>query len=1382
MRQKELGIHIHEEWKGMAQPVGLVVEPVVLDRLGIFPEKNIKVVTDLQMRLEALFENHKKGDDIFSAVGNFKDFCKEVLNWQDRDLLRPEELFLDNEQIDISVLLEDFGEILKPDWVVPEIDNSGEKKVQILVKELEIGMPFDQIVKNTDNKKKWEASPQQRLERLLKETENPIGILWNGISLRLIYAPRGESSGHITFPLEPMISVDGRPMIEATEMLLGPDRLFEGGAGHLKLRSIMEQSRREQNEVSTRLSEQVLEALWILVKGFDEAERKANFSGETVLEDLPNKDPSHIYGGLVTILLRLVFLLYSEDEELMPTDIIYVQNYSVSGLAAKLREDRIHFQNSMDSRYGAWSSLLSLFRLVYDGGGSYESYLPARHGELFDPDEFPFLEGRSKSSVYEVGTLKSIPQISDDVVERVLSKLIILDGQLLSYRSLDVEQIGSVYESIMGFTVEQAKNLSVGISYRPPKQKITITYVVNAEEFLRTPTHGREKWLKDQAGVDLRISKKVLLSMNKAQNISELCQALENKLSSHTPRGLVAGSLILQPTPERRKSGSHYTPRELSEPLVEKAFNPWLERYSYQPSAKNILDLKVCDPAMGSGAFLVASCRFLGGLLVEAWSREGFPEEFDETFDKDNYARRLIAQNCLYGVDKNPFAVNLSKLSLWLVTLSKNLPFTFLDHALKCGDSLVGFSIKEINDASKEIQITTSSFYKKEFKEIGVERIKTFNKDSRNDQNYDFKKQELIRQFNASEELRKAGDLMVAAFFNATKNADRLSKRDIYLSLLNENSNNELIKEKRETLSHRSNKVIPFHWEIEFPEVFESNNKGFDVIIGNPPFVASTHIHGFLGPKFRDWIDNRKENIKGRAVDLCAHFFRHSFDLLKNSGALSFIATNTICQGDTREAGLHWICKNGGIIYWKNKRSPWPGAASVTISKVAIYKVSKDNWIPSMELGPSNSYLMKGKEFDNPKSIDKCKNIAFMGHIVLGDGFTFTKNCKGNSNDIDTAIELLKNDIYRECIHPFSGGKEILSKADSSPDRYVICFGNKSLSEIKEKYPDLYVITKAKVFPDRQKIGGYSVAEKRKENWWKFGTYASSLQTKLGELDKCLVIPIVASNLVCEIMPSNIIFSHSSIIFCDDSWKLFGILQSSLHLEWTIFRGSTMGDGLRYTPTDCFETLVLPWDVPLEWFNDSHSHNYNQYLNDFSLAAKNYHSLRSSIKKVRNIGLTEIYNRFHDPSEQSDDILQLRNLHFKCEKFLLKLYGWEDLVISYGFDLDYLDYPEDITFPIDLKDKIDLGDMYFNESKEANIFVNRMQEFGVIKASQKLSWRYRWPKDIRDEIISRLLELNNRIFIYQKNEGVKYKKAGYKSKDRQNLRNNLDQIQIGLDI
>ena len=181
------------------------------------------------------------GEQWLSVAPSFELFCQEVLAWQPGDLRKPEEL-----AASIAVTLDDYDEVLRPDWIVSEpSQGDGPLKAQLLVQELPVGTLFDALPKGADGRRSWEATPQQRLERLLKESEHPIGLLWNGVALRLVYAPRGESSGHLTFPLEPMTTVDGRPMLAALQMLLGPDRLFEGGASNTRLRPLMEQSRKE---------------------------------------------------------------------------------------------------------------------------------------------------------------------------------------------------------------------------------------------------------------------------------------------------------------------------------------------------------------------------------------------------------------------------------------------------------------------------------------------------------------------------------------------------------------------------------------------------------------------------------------------------------------------------------------------------------------------------------------------------------------------------------------------------------------------------------------------------------------------------------------------------------------------------------------------------------------------------------------------------------------------------------------------------------------------------------------------------------------------------------------------------------------------------------
>jgi hypothetical protein len=1168
------GVHTHEEWKGMAQPVGLVVEPVVLNRLGIFPESATTVLADWQQRLEQLLDDHPVGEQAaseqwLSAAPSFELFCQEVLAWEPGDLRKPEEL-----TTPVAVHLDDYDEVLRPDWLVPEpSQGDGPLKAQLLVQELPLGTPFDALPKGADGRRSWEATPQQRLERLLKESEHPIGLLWNGVALRLVYAPRGESSGHLTFPLEPMTTVDGRPMLAALQMLLGPDRLFEGGASNTRLRPLMEQSRKEQNEVSTRLAEQVLEALWILLRGFDAA-------------GLEVDDPSHIYGGLITVLLRLVFLLYAEDEELMPTDSLYGQHYSVGGLAQRLRQDRTDYQNAMEGRRGAWATLLSLFRLVYDGGGSTEAYLPARHGDLFDPETYPFLEGRTADTSYTDGPLTSVPAISDDVVEQVLTKLLLLDGQILSYRALDVEQIGSVYEGIMGFMVEKATGPSVGITHRPSRQKITITVVVDAEQLLAVSSAKREKWLDDQAGVALKLPAKGKQGLKEAASLEELCLALGNRLSSHTPRGLAPGSLILQPTAERRRSGSHYTPRALTEPIVAEAFRPWLERCHHRPTAEQILALKVCDPAMGSGAFLVAVCRYLAAWLVQAWERDGYPEGFRQECDKDIVARRLIAQRCLYGVDKNPFAVNLAKLSLWLVTLSEHLPFTFVDHALKCGDSLVGYCVRHIQTAMQEVQLGFLNEQNQIYAAMGVARLESFGDDSLDDEAYDHKKLLLEQQIKANEGLRQAGDQMAAAFFDAPKAKERADKQQVYLAMLSGAFNDEglqdSIQEIRDRLAAGEKGITPFHWDLEFPEVFGDGRAGFDAFVGNPPFAGKNTIAEGSPDGILDWFKQQHPESHGNA-DLVAHFFRRCFSLLRPGGTLGLIATNTIAQGDTRSTGLRWICLNGGAIYAARKRYKWPGVAAVVVSVVHLFKGAYAG-VKLLERRPVEqitAFLFANGGHDDPKQLAANAGKSFVGSYVLGMGFTFDDSgpadddTPGIPSPIATMERLIsENPRNAEVIFPYIGGEEVNSSPTHAHHRYVISFGERSEEECRREWPELLGIVERKVKSDRDQLKDNADGRHRKQFWWQFGRSTPALEKELDGKANVLAIARVSQTCSLAHVSTKHVFSEQLIILTIGEWSSLAILQTQCHESWARLQGSSMKDDLRYNPSDGFETEV----------------------------------------------------------------------------------------------------------------------------------------------------------------------------------------------------------------
>ena len=414
----------------------------------------------------------------------------------------------------LEVTLPEYHETLRPTHVVREFTPKDPNHPwMMLVRVLPVGTEMDQVAATDD--RHWQATPHAKFERLLRETQVPIGLLVSDSQIRLVYAPRGETSGFATFNVAEMVQVAGRPIFAALHMLLCEERLFSLGEKQ-RLPAILADSRKYQNVVSTKLAQQVMAALFELVRGFQAADDQAK--GE-LLRDVLAADPNHVYHGLLTVLMRLVFILYAEDRGLLSNDSVYVNYYAVTGLFDRLRADAGRFPDTMDLRYGAWAQLLTLFRLIYEGGSHGGLQIPARRGYLFDPDRYNFLEGRarehdrrtSRTMTMDRGPHRIPSHVSDGVIFRVLNNLLILDGERLSYRTLDVEQIGSVYEAIMGFNLEVARGPSIAIK---PKKAHGAPASINLEELLATKPADRPKWLKDQT--DQALTGQALDALKKA--------------------------------------------------------------------------------------------------------------------------------------------------------------------------------------------------------------------------------------------------------------------------------------------------------------------------------------------------------------------------------------------------------------------------------------------------------------------------------------------------------------------------------------------------------------------------------------------------------------------------------------------------------------------------------------------------------------------------------------------------------------------------------------------------------------------------------------------------------------------------------------------------
>jgi hypothetical protein len=1246
----EPAITAHQTWLGYIQPVGLVVSaPALASAQCALPLD----VAARQATLQGLVPDGR--------IGDLVRFLGTLLDWQPTDVVAGDAL------TDLHVPLPEYGDILAPTWAVPKADN--EPGWQLLV--VQTGADLDATPPETASG--WRASPQARVERLLREREVPVGILCNATDLRLVYAPRGESSGYLTFHVPDLLKVPGRPLLGALVMLLSAERLFTVPPNK-RLPAVLKESRKYQSQVSNALAEQVLGALDDLLRGFEMAD--ADRSGN-LLRQVVDTEPQHVYGGLITVLLRLVFLLYAEERGLMSGDPVYVRHYAIAGLFEKLREDAGRHPDTMDQRYGAWARLLSLFRFVWQGGGDERLHLPGRRGSLFDPGIYAFLEGRAYRQT-DIGEKIEVPRVPDGVVWRVLEKLLLLDGERLSYRALDVEQIGSVYEAMMGFELRRAYAPSVAL--RPKR------VVVSVQGLLHATGAQRAKILDEEA--QCKLTGNALDALKAAKTPSEVVAALGKKVVDG--RLLPEGSLYLQPGEERRRSGSHYTPRSLTEPIVRTTLRPVLEALGDRPRPEQILALKVCDPAMGSGAFLVEACRQLADALVEAWSVHRCTPEIPPDEDPLLYARRLVAQRCLYGVDKNPYAVNLAKLSLWLVTLAKDHPFTFLDHALKHGDSLVGLTKRQIGRfdwstdddevppliAAIEAALANARGHRDEIHAAGDDE--------------DAKKRlAWLEAEDDVEPARAMGDLCIAAFFAADTDNEREAKRNELQTLVGRWRSGAAgaavaVSHARGTLREAERPVVPLHWEVEFPEVFDRPNGGFDAIVGNPPFGGATTLAHAVRQCYPDFLRTRFAGAGGKC-DLSAFFYRRAADILRMGGATGLIATNTIAQGDTRRSGLSLLVRSGFSIFEARRRVPWPGKASVIVSVVHLLK-SREVGTPHLDgrrVQRISPYLLPST-FDDPRPISHDGVIAGVGSKPGSEGFIV--GAKQANIPGDRVVALLRDEpAAAGLLQDYAGGSELYESMHALPSRRVF-----DLSGVDS--------TEAATLPRLLELLSEFVG-KKPGNWWQFARHAADVREACSGLARVLVIAETSDTFAVLFLDSTTVASNKLVVFSTDSFGAFAVLQSRAHEAWARTFSSTMKDDLTYVPSAVFGTFP----VPRGWLDNGTA--------PWECACRYYAARAEQMVRFRE-GATAIYNRFHDPDEHDPGILRLRELHAAMDRAVLDAYGWTDLQPTCEFLLDWED-PED---------------------EEA-------EEIGK-KSRRKKPWRLRWPDAIRDEVLARLLALN----------------------------------------
>lgn len=772
-----------------------------------------------------------------------------------------------------------------PSWI---IHSPGSTQPRSFISVVRPEAPLDSAA-NADG---WIANEIERMTLLCRAHGVRVGIVTNGESWVLLNAPTDSPSGQTTWHARYWFQEP--TTLKAFQSLLGVRRCF--GPTAETLEALLDESLKHQEEVTDTLGEQVRRATEVLIQALDKADEDRN---RELLDDVA---PALLYEASLTVMMRLVFTLCAEERGLfLLGDAVYDQHLAISTLRGQLAEDADQFGDEvLERRFDAWARILAAFRAVYAGIEHEDMRLPAMGGSLFDPDRYPFLEGRGLDTSWLDTPARPLP-IDNRTVLLLLNSLQVLESSrgalALSYRALDVEQVGHVYEGLLDHTVVRVAEDTLGLrgSSKARYPAIPLSDLESARFAGTEALVARVVDVTGRPAASVRsdlsrpASEPVLARIHSAihgdQALAARVDPFANLVRNDAWGSAIiyrAQSFVVTAGTDRKESGTHYTPRSLTEQIVHHSLEPLVYRGPGEgrprtdwalKSPAELLNIKVCDPAMGSGAFLVQACRYLAERLVEAWSECGAVGKFittegevlDELGDADPIpasqderiiiARRLVAERGIYGVDINPLAVELAKLSIWLVTLSKAQPFTFLDHCLKSGDSLVGVRSTQ-SIAQLQVGAVTRSTQETIFGqalEETVERAIALRMQLMATNIRDVSDVSEMAAINAKAHdclanARLIADRLVGQQLEASGNSRTLrrglSALEIEAEIVTHGDSAARGRLERETTQALTlggsgeKRVRPFHWSLEFPEVLNGAHSGFDAVIGNPPWAS----------------------------------------------------------------------------------------------------------------------------------------------------------------------------------------------------------------------------------------------------------------------------------------------------------------------------------------------------------------------------------------------------------------------------------------------------------------------------------------------------------------------------------------------------------------
>ena len=1343
----------HAEWLSLVDISGPFLSLPVL--LRVFPQQLDTLDTDTSRVTRMAFSEWEDAEGDRAVHHAWLQF---VLG---RLLRLPDEVLATEQAIPpgLEVTLPEHGETLRPQWAVKRPED---ERPSLLV----VSYPADQALDRPVTDARWRtASPATRMMTLLQGTGVPLGLVTNGADWMLVATRPGEVTSYVTW--DGALWSEEPLTLRAFCSLLGARRLF-GVAEADRLPALLAESAQNQQEVTDQLGFQVRKAVEVLVQAVD----RINIDCEGRL--LAGVGEKQLYQAALTVMMRLVFVLSAEERGLLLLgDPLWNRYYAISTLRDQLRE--VPDENLLTYRHDAWSRLLATFRAIYAGVEHDQMRLPAYGGALFDPDRFAFLEGRPAGTRWQNVPAQPLP-ISNRTVLHLLEALQFLQMRLpggggseprrLSFRALDIEQIGHVYEGLLDHTARRAASTVLGLRGSAGEDVEIELAVLEAKA--AEGGSSLVDYLKERTG---RAAAALRRDMTRGEPPSPLTlqavcaghEGLYTRIaafahllredSSGQPVVIHTGSIYVTKGSDRRSTGTHYTPRALTEDVVKTTLDPLLyTRVSEgtEPSLEtlkppaDILALKVCDPACGSGAFLVQACRYMAERVVEGWARaeaasidagpltvpEAIPTGAShsqqilprEPEERLALARRLVAERCLYGVDFNPMAVEMAKLSLWLVTLHKHRPFTFLDHAIKCGDSLLGLhdpeQLERFHLVPSRAQGRVVDYLLREVQQL-MAQARAKREELERFTALDVRDAELKSRLHREAEgslarVRVLADLIVgAALSTAGSNASRSA------TLLDARLEELLVRAGAALLPPREERLVadgqddaalwplrqaaeqmlgtanasgtprrPFHWLVEFPEVFSATGAGgFDALVGNPPFVGGQKITGLFGTDYRDHLVLYLADGRRGSADLCAYFYLRAVQVLRPGGTFGLLAVNTIAEGDTRQVGLEAMLQHGIALYAARPNFEWPGAAAVVASAVHGVRCAWGGTrrINGAVVSTISAFLSAEDEW-SPKPLQANAGKSFQGSILVGTGFTMSP--------AQAQEHIVRDARNAEVLFPYLNGEDLNSHPEQQASRWVINFWDWPLDRSVEDgvwaraderqrqlwlregrvpadypgrvaadFPELLDIVRRLVKPERD----HNNRAVYRDKWWHYAEKRPALYHAIGRGQafarhpegwlKCAQMPgrVFACSLVSKYFAATpcmpvTVFSHMTGVFITESWDEFALLCSSLHEVWARKNSSSLETRLRYLPSEIYETFPRPEGATTA----------------LHLLGERFNGQRAEWCRA-NGGLTTLYNAIHNPDRQDAQLASLRTLLSDIDYALFAAYGWEDLNPEHGF-------------------------------------------------------------------------------------------------------------------